>query len=159
MCGSAGVTAGMASLAACSTGGGGFSRAWKGTEVDENGRTGWAAPTRRGIGLSRWRWVELVETPARGSQHWGRKVRKAWAPVGTMKAAGCLKSRMQSRRVRGCCGVELAGKAGVGGGVRTLGHWNHNPALYQLSYTHRGGESHSNMRTSALETSVSSHAT
>jgi hypothetical protein len=26
---------------------------------------------------------------------------------------------------------------GVGGGVRTLGHWNHNPALYQLSYTHR----------------------
>ena len=28
---------------------------------------------------------------------------------------------------------------GVGGGIRTLGHWNHNPALYQLSYTHRGG--------------------
>ena len=26
---------------------------------------------------------------------------------------------------------------GVGGGIRTLGHWNHNPALYQLSYTHR----------------------
>jgi hypothetical protein len=26
---------------------------------------------------------------------------------------------------------------GVGGGVRTHGHWNHNPALYQLSYTHR----------------------
>ena len=26
----------------------------------------------------------------------------------------------------------------MGGGVRTLGHWNHNPALYQLSYTHRG---------------------
>src|SRR5579864_420317 len=29
-------------------------------------------------------------------------------------------------------------KFGVGGGVRTLGHRNHNPALYQLSYTHRG---------------------
>jgi hypothetical protein len=29
--------------------------------------------------------------------------------------------------------------AGVGGGIRTLGHWNHNPALYQLSYTHREG--------------------
>src|SRR5690348_9641262 len=28
---------------------------------------------------------------------------------------------------------------GVGGGIRTHGHWNHNPALYQLSYTHRGG--------------------
>ena len=28
---------------------------------------------------------------------------------------------------------------GVGGGVRTHGHWNHNPALYQLSYTHREG--------------------
>ena len=28
---------------------------------------------------------------------------------------------------------------GVGGGIRTLGHWNHNPALYQLSYTHREG--------------------
>src|SRR5581483_5083509 len=28
---------------------------------------------------------------------------------------------------------------GVGGGIRTLGHWNHNPALYQLSYTHRAG--------------------
>jgi hypothetical protein len=27
----------------------------------------------------------------------------------------------------------------VGGGIRTLGHWNHNPALYQLSYTHHGG--------------------
>jgi hypothetical protein len=26
---------------------------------------------------------------------------------------------------------------GVGGGIRTHGHWNHNPALYQLSYTHR----------------------
>jgi hypothetical protein len=25
----------------------------------------------------------------------------------------------------------------VGGGIRTLGHWNHNPALYQLSYTHQ----------------------
>ena len=30
-----------------------------------------------------------------------------------------------------------AGELGVGGGVRTLGHWNHNPALYQLSYTHQ----------------------
>src|SRR5262249_47591365 len=29
---------------------------------------------------------------------------------------------------------------GVGGGIRTLGHWNHNPALYQLSYTHRKGD-------------------
>jgi hypothetical protein len=28
---------------------------------------------------------------------------------------------------------------GVGGGVRTHDHWNHNPALYQLSYTHRAG--------------------
>ena len=28
------------------------------------------------------------------------------------------------------------GLAGVGGGIRTHGHWNHNPALYQLSYTH-----------------------
>ena len=28
---------------------------------------------------------------------------------------------------------------GVGGGIRTLGHRNHNPALYQLSYTHRDG--------------------
>ena len=28
---------------------------------------------------------------------------------------------------------------GVGGGIRTLGHRNHNPALYQLSYTHRKG--------------------
>ena len=28
---------------------------------------------------------------------------------------------------------------GVGGGVRTHDHWNHNPALYQLSYTHREG--------------------
>jgi hypothetical protein len=27
-------------------------------------------------------------------------------------------------------------KIGVGGGIRTLGHRNHNPALYQLSYTH-----------------------
>ena len=27
----------------------------------------------------------------------------------------------------------------MGGGIRTLGHWNHNPALYQLSYTHREG--------------------
>ena len=27
--------------------------------------------------------------------------------------------------------------SGVGGGVRTHDHWNHNPALYQLSYTHR----------------------
>jgi hypothetical protein len=27
--------------------------------------------------------------------------------------------------------------SGVGGGIRTLGHRNHNPALYQLSYTHR----------------------
>ena len=26
---------------------------------------------------------------------------------------------------------------GVAGGVRTLGHWNHNPALYRLSYSHR----------------------
>jgi hypothetical protein len=26
---------------------------------------------------------------------------------------------------------------GVAGGVRTLGHRNHNPALYQLSYSHR----------------------
>jgi hypothetical protein len=26
---------------------------------------------------------------------------------------------------------------GVGDGVRTRGHRNHNPALYQLSYTHR----------------------
>ncbi len=34
-------------------------------------------------------------------------------------------------------GVEPADRRGVGGGVRTLGHWNHNPALYQLSYTHR----------------------
>ena len=25
----------------------------------------------------------------------------------------------------------------MGGGVRTHDHWNHNPALYQLSYTHR----------------------
>ena len=25
---------------------------------------------------------------------------------------------------------------GVAGGVRTLGHRNHNPALYQLSYSH-----------------------
>ena len=31
------------------------------------------------------------------------------------------------------CGEML----GVAGGVRTLGHWNHNPALYQLSYSHR----------------------
>ena len=29
---------------------------------------------------------------------------------------------------------------GVGGGIRTLGHWNHNPALYQLSYTHHEGD-------------------
>src|SRR5512147_369598 len=29
--------------------------------------------------------------------------------------------------------------SGVGGGVRTHDHWNHNPALYQLSYTHRIG--------------------
>ena len=28
---------------------------------------------------------------------------------------------------------------GVGGGIRTLGHRNHNPALYQLSYTHHEG--------------------
>ena len=27
-------------------------------------------------------------------------------------------------------------KGGVAGGVRTLDHWNHNPALYQLSYSH-----------------------
>jgi hypothetical protein len=26
---------------------------------------------------------------------------------------------------------------GVGEGVRTLGHWSHNPALYQLSYAHQ----------------------
>src|SRR5579871_463232 len=32
---------------------------------------------------------------------------------------------------------------GVGGGIRTHGHWNHNPALYQLSYTHRGGNASS----------------
>ena len=25
----------------------------------------------------------------------------------------------------------------VGEGVRTLGHWSHNPALYQLSYAHQ----------------------
>jgi hypothetical protein len=31
---------------------------------------------------------------------------------------------------------------GVGGGIRTLGHRNHNPALYQLSYTHREGRSY-----------------
>ena len=24
----------------------------------------------------------------------------------------------------------------MGEGVRTLGHWSHNPALYQLSYAH-----------------------
>ena len=29
------------------------------------------------------------------------------------------------------------GYVGVAGGVRTLGHWNHNPALYRLSYSHR----------------------
>jgi hypothetical protein len=28
-------------------------------------------------------------------------------------------------------------ETGVAGGVRTLGHRNHNPALYQLSYSHR----------------------
>jgi len=39
-------------------GGGGFSRAWKCTEVDENGRTRWSAPTLRGIGLSRGRRVK-----------------------------------------------------------------------------------------------------
>ncbi len=27
-------------------------------------------------------------------------------------------------------------KDGVSEGVRTLDHWSHNPALYQLSYTH-----------------------
>jgi hypothetical protein len=32
---------------------------------------------------------------------------------------------------------KLFGLYGVGEGVRTLGHRNHNPALYQLSYTHR----------------------
>ena len=36
--------------------------------------------------------------------------------------------------------MQVAESIGVGGGVRTLGHWNHNPALYQLSYTHRGPE-------------------
>src|SRR5579863_4230842 len=34
-------------------------------------------------------------------------------------------------------------KTGVGGGIRTLGHRNHNPALYQLSYTHHAGTSSS----------------
>ena len=66
-----GKTAGVARKTACSTQrpawqawrlaplcGGGFSRAWKCTQVDENGRTGWAAPTWRGIGLSRGRWVK-----------------------------------------------------------------------------------------------------
>ena len=31
-----------------------------------------------------------------------------------------------------------SGRLGVGDGIRTRGHRNHNPALYQLSYTHRG---------------------
>ena len=33
------------------------------------------------------------------------------------------------------------GGDGVAGGVRTLGHWNHNPALYRLSYSHRINDS------------------
>ena len=37
LCGSAGATAGMASLAACSTGNGAFSRAWKSTEIGGEG--------------------------------------------------------------------------------------------------------------------------
>ena len=39
--------------------------------------------------------------------------------------------------VRRACYCSDREKVGVGGGIRTLGHWNHNPALYQLSYTHR----------------------
>jgi hypothetical protein len=32
--------------------------------------------------------------------------------------------------------INLKGEDGVSEGVRTLDHWSHNPALYQLSYTH-----------------------
>jgi hypothetical protein len=35
---------------------------------------------------------------------------------------------------------------GVGGGIRTHDHWNHNPALYQLSYTHRIGNNYQSIK-------------
>lgn len=39
----------------------------------------------------------------------------------------------------------------MGGGVRTHDHWNHNPALYQLSYTHREGLLHLTKRSRTLQ--------
>ncbi len=32
---------------------------------------------------------------------------------------------------------EKGSKGGVSGGARTLDHWSHSPALYQLSYAHQ----------------------
>ena len=46
--------------------------------------------------------------------------------------------RVLEKLLRGARG-EVTDFSGVGGGIRTLGHWNHNPALYQLSYTHQEG--------------------
>ena len=37
--------------------------------------------------------------------------------------------------------AELRARSGVSEGIRTPDHWNHNPALYQLSYAHHTDES------------------
>ena len=34
-------------------------------------------------------------------------------------------------------GKKKEGESGVADGARTHDHWNHNPGLYQLSYSHR----------------------
>lgn len=59
---------------------------------------------------------------------------RGWAPLGTptRSAARALprQSRCFAQRFRGL-------PVGVSNGVRTRDTWNHNPVLYQLSYTHR----------------------
>ena len=47
--------------------------------------------------------------------------------------------------------TETSLNIGVAGGVRTLGHWNHNPALYRLSYSHRNTISLSSTANSSTE--------